>query len=100
MYYKINDYQGLFKWNDRVCYKISCELPKLQQKLKYRAQEGETLYSISRKNYKCWKIKREYNIKYDDDDILEKDQIIVLIVYMLKRLSFLSIMKIISQYIK
>ena len=64
-------YHGMFKWNDRVCYKISIDYPDYSTK-KYTPKKGETLYSISRDQLLNIGKLREYNVKYDDDDILRR----------------------------
>ena len=83
-------YHGMFKWNDRVCYKISIDYPDYSTK-KYTPKKGETLYSISRDQLLNIGKLREYNIKYDDDDILdESDEIIIQNVYAKKAVIFID----------
>lgn len=83
-------YHGMFKWNDRVCYKISIDYPDYSTK-KYTPKKGETLYSISRDQLLNIGKLREYNVKYDDDDILdESDEIIIQNVYAKKAVIFID----------
>lgn len=83
-------YHGMFKWNDRVCYKISIDYPDYSTK-KYTPKKGETLYSISRDQLLNIGKLREYNAKYDDDDILdESDEIIIQNVYAKKAVIFID----------
>ena len=83
-------YHGMFKWNNRVCYKISIDYPDYSTK-KYTPKKGETLYSISRDQLLNIGKLREYNIKYDDDDILdESDEIIIQNVYAKKAVIFID----------
>ena len=83
-------YHGMFKWNDRVCYKISIDYPDYSTK-KYTPKKGETLYSISRDQLLNIGKLREYNTKYDDDDILdESDEIIIQNVYAKKAVIFID----------
>lgn len=83
-------YHGMFKWNDRVCYKISIDYPDYSTK-KYSPKKGETLYSISRDQLLNIGKLREYNAKYDDDDILdESDEIIIQNVYAKKAVIFID----------
>lgn len=83
-------YHGMFKWNDRVCYKISIDYPDYSKK-KYTPKKGETLYSISRDQLLNIGKLREYNVKYDDDDILdESEEIIIQNVYAKKAVIFID----------
>ena len=83
-------YHGMFKWNNRVCYKISIDYPDYSTK-KYTPKKGETLYSISRDQLLNIGKLREYNVKYDDDDILdESDEIIIQNVYAKKAVIFID----------
>lgn len=83
-------YHGMFKWNDRVCYKISIDYPDYSTK-KYTPKKGETLYSISRDQLLNIGKLREYNVKYDDDDILdESEEIIIQNVYAKKAVIFID----------
>ena len=83
-------YHGMFKWNDRVCYKISIDYPDYSTKM-YTPKKGETLYSISRDQLLNIGKLREYNVKYDDDDILdESDEIIIQNVYAKKAVIFID----------
>ena len=83
-------YHGMFKWNDRVCYKIGIDYPDYSTK-KYTPKKGETLYSISRDQLLNIGKLREYNVKYDDDDILdESDEIIIQNVYAKKAVIFID----------
>lgn len=83
-------YHGMFKWNDRVCYKISIDYPDYSTK-KYTPKKGETLYSISRDQLLNIGKLREYNVKYDDDDILDvSDEIIIQNVYAKKAVIFID----------
>tara|TARA_Y100001954_G_scaffold102353_1_gene111283 strand:+ start:48 stop:848 length:801 start_codon:yes stop_codon:yes gene_type:complete len=83
-------YHGMFKWNDRVCYKISIDYPDYSTK-KYTPKKGETLYSISRDQLLNIGKLREYNVKYDDDDILDvSDEIIIQNVYAKKAIIFID----------
>ena len=83
-------YHGMFKWNNRVCYKISIDYPDYSTK-KYTPKKGETLYSISRDQLLNIGKLREYNVKYDDDDILdESDEIIIQNVYAKKAIIFID----------
>lgn len=75
--YKITDYEGLYEWNNRSCHKIIVNYPNYE-KLKYRAQEGETLYKIARKKLINVGKLREYNPGIDSNEELKKDQIIVI----------------------
>lgn len=70
-------YHGMFKWNNRVCYKISIDYPDYSTK-KYTPKNGETLYSISRDKLLNIGKLREYNEKYDDDEILDENDIIII----------------------
>ena len=88
--YNRTTYHGMFKWNDRVCYKISIDYPDYSTK-KYTPKKGETLYSISRDQLLNIGKLREYNAKYDDDDILdESDEIIIQNVYAKKAVIFID----------
>jgi len=88
--YNRTTYHGMFKWNDRVCYKISIDYPDYNTK-KYTPKKGETLYSISRDQLLNIGKLREYNVKYDDDDILdESEEIIIQNVYAKKAIIFID----------
>ena len=88
--YNRTTYHGMFKWNDRVCYKISIDYPDYSTK-KYTPKKGETLYSISRDQLLNIGKLREYNAKYDDDDILdESEEIIIQNVYAKKAVIFID----------
>lgn len=88
--YNRTTFHGMFKWNDRVCYKISIDYPDYSTK-KYTPKKGETLYSISRDQLLNIGKLREYNAKYDDDDILdESEEIIIQNVYAKKAVIFID----------
>ncbi len=83
-------YHGLFKWNNRICHKISIDYPDYTTKI-YTPKNGETLYSISRDKLLNIGKLREYNSKYDDDEILdENDKITIQNVYARKATIFID----------
>ena len=75
--YKIIDYEGVYKWNNRRCHKITVNYPNYK-KINYSAQQGETLYQISREKFINVGKLREYNPDIDSNEELEKNQKIII----------------------
>ena len=75
--YEMTTYNGLYKWNERKCHKITIEYADYKT-INYTPKKGETLYTISRSQLLNIGKLREYNKDYDDDDILDKDDLITI----------------------
>ena len=72
-FYKMMEYEGIYKWKDRRCYKLTIDY-KDYKILQYNANEGESMYDIARRDFLNIGKLREYNPNFDADEQLKENQ--------------------------
>ena len=72
-FYKMMEYEGIYKWKDRRCYKLTIDY-KDYKILQYNANEGESMYDIARRDFLNIGKLREYNPNLDADEQLKENQ--------------------------
>lgn len=68
-------YNGIFKWNDRKCHKVTVTYPDYRI-LNFKCKKGDNLYKIADRMLLNVSKLRELNPKIDDTDYLEEGQTI------------------------